>query len=261
MNKRWLSIVILVVLLFLSTSASAQPEGNLKFRLEKLDVESPGRTECIQVGLFLKYSGTKGRAWSVANATLNYSTTRPVLAGTPVARISEFGEEQPGLTRPGTPQTNHMYDTLPCSARAIENSVSLGKGADIAFAEGSGRGTFSEFVNPQTGRIQLNAVSEKDLFFTKPGQEVLFAILTFPVAARAVGSIDLKFTPDSLVLDGNKLADNSKRGLTAITEDGSVTVHSRDLSLAGWGLVAFSLGLLLATFREFQKNTGEAREE
>jgi hypothetical protein len=116
-----------------------------------------------------------------------------------------------------------MYDALPCPARAIANSVTLGKRSDVPFAEGSGRGSFSEFVNPQTGRIQLNAVSEKDLFFTQPGQEVLFAILTFPVAARAVGAIDLKFTPDSLVLDGNKLADNNERGLTAITEDGSVT--------------------------------------
>ena len=253
--KHLLTLIIAFLLGSALQPVSGQSNDSIMFEAETLSISSPETDQCVQVGLRMTYRGTENRGWSVLNATLNYTAPAGMLTGTPVARISDFSSESPGLTVPGTNHINHVEQQTPCHAPDIVNSVTLNQGFDVPFAEGLGDCDCSESVNAKTGRIELVAAGRGELLATAPGHEALFAVVTFPVAAGAKGTIDLQFVPDSLVKEGNILVSEAGNDLTAYTSDGSVTISGSwpVLTLWHWGLVLFFGGFILSSIGNLRR--------
>ncbi len=246
--KHFLALITACLLVSALRPVSGQSNDSIMFEAETLSIPSPETDRCVQVGLRMTYRGTENRGWSVLNATLNYNAPAGMLTGTPVARISDFSGESPGLTVSGTNHTNHVEQQAPCHAPDIVNSVTLNQGLDVAFSGGFGECDCSESVNAGTGRIEMIAAGRGELFLTTPGRKALFAVVTFPVAANAKGTIDLQFVPDTVVKEGNILVSERGEDLTAYTSDGSVTLSGSwpALTLWHWGLVVFFGGFMLS---------------
>jgi hypothetical protein len=260
--KQRLALIVAGLLLLAFQPISGQSGDSIMFEAEALTLSSPKADQCVQVGLYLTYRGTEKRSWSVLNSALNYTAPPGTLAGAPVARISDFSRESPGLTVPGTNHVNHLEGQAPCQTSDIVNSVTLAQGLEIDFVGGEGDCDCSESVNANTGRIELVAGGSGELFSTDPGHQALFAVVTFPLAAGAKGVIDLQFVPDTLVKDGNVLLSKTGEVLTAYTFDGSVTLSGLwpTLTLSHWGLFVFFGGFILS-FLVNRRGKGGATEE
>jgi hypothetical protein len=260
--KHRLALIVACLPLLVFHPISGQSGDNVTFEAETLTLSSPEAGQCVQVGLYLTYRGTENRSWSVLNSTLNYTAPPGTLTSAPVARISDFSLESPGLTAPGTNHVNHFEEQASCQTSVIVNSLTLDQGLDIEFVGGEGDCDCSESVNANTGRIELVAGGSGELFSTDPGDHALFAVVTFPLAAGAKGVINLQFVPDTLVKDGNVLLSETGEVLTAYTFDGSVTITGfwPTLTLWHWGLVVFFGGFTLS-FLVSLKGKGGATEE
>jgi len=241
MGRRSFPVLILALIaVFLTIGAQAQ----VSFWAESAAVPStPG---CVQVGLFLNVSGMN-QSWQTLAATLDYSAGPGVLSGVPEVHISSFSLMlEPGLTNPATPQPPHFAGAMSsCMPALTTNSVILNGGMPIPFISGMGQVMVSENVNPMSmnsGRITLMAGGA---ITTRPMQDQLFAIVTFPVTGSA-GAIRLDFsmaTPGS-----NALIDQMMMEFPAMTRSGGVALgDSRSVpTLSEWGLIAFAGGLLLS---------------
>jgi hypothetical protein len=224
----------------------AAPGDGVVFTTEELALRSSHVTRCAQIGIYLTYQGPFSRRWSIVNTTLNYQASAGLLAGTPVVRLSGFGAGEPGLTSPGTPLVNHAGESTRCSPSEIENRLTAEGGEEVPFVPGSGTALHSEFLNPETGRIQLHASSKGNLFQTEPGEEVLLAVVSFPISADSSGTIRVEFVPEDVVLDGNKLVDLFLKDLSASTHNGAIHVRPSGPGLVGWAFIFFVAGLGLA---------------
>jgi len=206
--------MVAAVYLLMCLAAFGQSGDSVVFEAQTLSIPASSEDRCIQVGIFLTYRGPEKRDWNVLNTTMNYSAPHGLLAGAPIARLSDFEGQVPGLSNPGTNLRDHKKSQVQCKESNIVNSVSLKRDFEIPFTEGLGNGNLVESINPMTGRIELVAQGDSTLFSTEPDQELLFAVVTFPVTADSTGTIELKFVPDDLVLDGNVLIgsnDNKQR--------------------------------------------------
>jgi len=200
------------------------------FRAEELTV-SPSditTTKCVQVGLFMTYEGASDSDWSQVTSTLDYTLpSGTFLDGDPFVTVSKYAAApgDPGLTDPGTVITNGKAETTPCVPADIINSVNQNLGADINFHFGNGTSLTSELVNTGTGRITLSALNFGGTMYTlQPGVEVLYAVVEFPLATgEGTGQIDIEFTPDAVVADGNIISDGVTT-LNAVTDDGFIQV-------------------------------------
>lgn len=221
-------------------------EDSVMFEAETITIPIGETDLCAQVGLYMSYRGVREQNWNVLNSTLNYIAPEGTLAGTPVVKLSEFGSESPGLTNPGTNHLDRREQQAPCHVPDIANSVTLGRGLEVPFAGGLGNADSSESVNAKTGRIELVASGRGELFSTAPGQKLLFAVITFPFQAGADGSAKIQFVPDSLVKEGNVLANEEGKVLTAYTIDGAVTLSNprKGMNVWRWGLIVFFVGFL-----------------
>lgn len=198
------------------------------FRAEEL-VVSPSvvtTTKCVQVGLYMTYEGPANSDWSQVTSTLDYTAPVGFLSGDPFITVSKYSAA-PGaaaITNPGTVITNGKGDMTPCAPADIINSATLG-GGNVNFHFGNGTSLTSELVNTGTGRVTLSALNFGGTMYTlQPGVEVLYAILEFPLAAnQGTGQIDVEFTPNGVVADGNIISDGVTT-LNAITDDGFVQV-------------------------------------
>ncbi len=242
MSRRSLPVLVLVLIAVLLTIPA---HAQVSFRAETpIAPTTPG---CVQVGLFLNVSGMN-QSWALLSSTLDYSADMGVLSGTPEARLSSFiMMTEPGLTNPPTPQLPHGTGFMSmCPPMVLTNSVMLTGGMPIPFMPGIGQVMMSENVSPMTmdsGRITLMAGGAIE---TRPMQDMLFAIITFPVTGNP-GAIRLNFsmaTPSS-----NALVDTMMMTFPAMTTGGGVRVGSASQgipTLSEWGLIAFGGGLLLS---------------
>jgi len=228
----------------LSQAYAVRPaDGGVLFEAESFSIGESGSSRCIQVGLFVRYTGMEPRSWKVLTAVLNYSAAEDMFTGSPAVIFSDFGSESPGLS---LPPSSHG---LPCKDGDTLNSVVLKQSMDVPLAGGFGSKMHLSQVNPLTGRIELAAASDGRLFTTGPGERQLFAVVVFPLAGDSEGEVRLEFVPDSLILDGNLLLDDSGARFRAYTLDGEVRVQSSwsAPSLSDWGLALFFTGLLSST--------------
>lgn len=217
-------------LLLATIGAVSSFAQTVTFRAEEL-VVSPSvvtTTKCVQVGLFMTYSDDASNSdWSQVTSNLDYTAPAGFLAGDPIVNISKFAAApgDPGLTDPGTVLNNGKGVMTPCAPADIINSVNSNNGANINLHFGNGTGLTSEVVNTGTGRITTSALNFTGTMFTlEPGVEVLYAIVEFPLAAnQGTGQIDLSFTPNAVVADGNIVSDGLTT-LNAVTDDGFVQV-------------------------------------
>lgn len=197
------------------------------FRAEEL-VVSPSvvtTTKCVQVGLYMTYEGPASSDWSQVTSTLDYTAPAGFLAGDPIINISKFAN--PGaaaITNPGTVLTNGKGVATSCAVGDIINGATLG-GSAVNFHNGSGTSLTSELVNTGTGRVTLSALNFSGTMYSlTPGTEVLYAVLEFPLAAnQGTGQIDIEFTPNGTVADGNIISDGVTT-LNAVTDNGFVQV-------------------------------------
>jgi hypothetical protein len=199
------------------------------FRAEELLV-SPSditTTKCVQVGLFMTYEGGMDSNWAQVTSTLDYTAPVGFLSGDPFVTVSKYAAAPgaPGLTDPGTVITNGKAEVTPCVPADIINSVNQNLGANINFHFGNGTSLTSELVNTGTGRVTLSALNFGGTMYTlQPGVEVLYAVIEFPLAAnQGTGQIDINFTPNGVVADGNIISDGVTT-LNAITDDGFIQV-------------------------------------
>lgn len=238
--------VIVLGLAALIPVLKAASADSILLRAEELTLSSTHANRCVQVGIYLTYQGSSTRRWSILNTTLNYQAPSGLLAGTPVVRLSDFGAGEPGLTSPAMPLVNHAGESTHCSPTEIENRLTLEGGEDIPFVSGAGTAMPSEFLNPETGRIQLHASSRGTLFQTKPGEESLLAAISFPILADSSGVIRVDFVPEDVVLDGNKVVDLFLKDLSASTRNGFLHIRPSGLGLVGWAVICFVAGLVLS---------------
>lgn len=239
MTGRLIRLAALPLMVVSVTAGAAE----LSFRAETFD--APGKSGCVQVGLFLNDTGM-AHSWQMLVATLDYSADMGVLGGVPEARLSSFvSMPENGLTNPATLQPAHGGMTM-CLPDTTTNSVILGGGMAIPFMPSEGKMMLSETVNPMTmesGRISLIAGG---YIQTLHGMDQLFAILTFPVTGSP-GTIHINFsmaTPDS-----NALIDSNMMTVAAATTGGAVLVGQGYPipTLGEWGAIAFFAGILLST--------------
>jgi hypothetical protein len=239
MRRRLIRLAALPLIVVSVTAGAAE----LSFRAETLDV--PGKSGCVQVGLFLNDTGMTN-SWEMLVATLDYSADMGVLGGVPEARLSSFvSMTENGLTNPATLQPAHGGMSM-CSLGTTTNSVVLGGGMAIPFMPGTGKVMFSETVNAMTmvsGRISFMGGGPIQ---TLHGMDQLFAILTFPVTGSA-GTIHINFsmaTPES-----NAMSDSHGMTVAAATTGGAVLVGQGYPipTLGEWGAIVFFAGILLST--------------
>jgi hypothetical protein len=81
-------------------------------------------------------------------------------------------------------------------------------------------------VDTVTGRINVSSSHfTQNIFTTNPGEEILFAIIEFPLAAgQGNGQIDITFVPDGVVSDGNIIQDIDFNKEVATLDDGFIQV-------------------------------------
>jgi len=255
--------MVAAVYLLMCLAAFGQSGDSVVFEAQTLSIPASSEDRCIQVGIFLTYRGPEKRDWNVLNTTMNYSAPHGLLAGAPIARLSDFEGQVPGLSNPGTNLRDHKKSQVQCKESNIVNSVSLKRDFEIPFTEGLGNGNLVESINPMTGRIELVAQGDSTLFSTEPDQELLFAVVTFPVTADSTGTIELKFVPDDLVLDGNVLIGSNDNSLTAYTLDGAVSLESHWASIGfpQVGLVLFLTGFTASVLYFRRKKTESSPQE
>ena len=195
-------------------SSIAQGQS-VTFRVEELFVPPSiisGTPECIQVGIFMSYTGPTA-TWGHFEASLDYTYPVGFLSGVPFVNVTDFAVPgKVGLTNPGSVMTNSSAMTTPCPVGEITNSVTLSMGANIPLMTGAG-GTAAIVTESvvddavSSGTIDITSLSFGSLFTTVGGQEYLMAIIEYPVAAPGVnGQIDITFRngspADNFITDG-----------------------------------------------------------
>jgi hypothetical protein len=239
-----------VVLLFFVLSAAVEAQTqDTKIAFWVQSIPPPGRTACVQLGVFLRVEAGPP-VWHGFSVTVDYSANTSFLAATPYARGSSFiPMTEPGLTRPGTHQPPHGGPPpTTCVSSSIINSVVLGGGSCIAFIPGNGMVMVSEKVSQmtmETGRIYIVGGSEISI---PPNQDLLLAVLTFPVTGNP-GEVRVDFP--SPMSSSNALFDLNMMPHAAATTGGGILTTTETTSvptLSQWGLIVFFAGLLVSAF-------------
>ena len=195
--------------------AFSQSFPEVHFRADTLSITAQdlSNTKCVQIGLYVTYTGTATTNWSQITTTLDYFDPNGYLDGDPFINISYFAASpgNPGLTDPGTVLTTAKGIMTPCSSADIINTVILDNTADINLHFGNGTSLTSETVNTVTGRITASVLNfGGDMFSLDAGVEYLFAIIEFPMRAMpcsGTSGIKIEFASNQSVPDGNIIAD------------------------------------------------------
>jgi len=213
------------VLLAVSGAFTFAGGDSVTFRAEQLTVP-PSQitsTKCVQVGLYMTYTGPASENWDQLQARLTYTLpSGTFLNGDPFVNVSDFNNPpKAGLTDPGTVMTNSSATTTPCVQADIINRVTLGQGPAIDLMTGVANASLVD-ETVDTGMQQINISSVNfagTLFSTDPGVEYLFAIIEFPLAGNeGNGQIDLNFEA------GFNALINPTTNLAASTTDGFIQV-------------------------------------
>ncbi|UCF37112.1 MAG: terpene cyclase/mutase family protein [Acidobacteriota bacterium] len=241
MWRKRVLISIVWILACMGTSAG-QAKESILFRTENLTVPFDALNRCLQVGVFLSYRGSESRDWSVVNATLSYSSPHGLLRGAPTVQF--ISAEMRDDASPASAAGPGAGDA--CGTSEVLNGNALRQTPAVFFSSESSTLSVSERVNPMTRRIELSASASDLLFSTPRGDELLLAVITFPLAGATYGSLQVSFLPDSLIRDGNVLVDSAGNRLTAFTLDGDVEIKAPwyILSSRQWGLITSLAGLL-----------------
>lgn len=224
-----------LVLTFTSVSLLAQ---SVTFEAEELTISPSvvtGSTKCVQVGLFVTYTGggAASESFMQITSTLNYTAPAGFLAGVP--QLAHFGfnaglglTDGNGATAGGGDSTI-LYGTGGAAAAACTSPNTLNSvtenGAPVetfmAFDNASNLDSVS--VNAGTGAVSVTVSHfSSDLFTLDQGTRYLFAVLEFPLAAdQGTGQIDLDF--DTVVPDGN-IVNRTGLTVTAQLDNGYVQV-------------------------------------
>ena len=181
------------------------------FRAEELTMrpDSIDVTKCVQVGIFLDYTGPTTSWWAI-QVVLDYSYPTGLADNTALGVLSSFTAGQNmGLTNPGSSLSNSGGTSTSCNSSNILNSVVLSGGADMLLMEDNGPAAIvNESVTPviDGGEVSLLALNLSTLFTLEDGNSYLVAVVEFEVPSSNInGVLDLTFrtgASDNFIQDG-----------------------------------------------------------
>ena len=225
-------------LVFLTLGSFAFAQG-IQFRADAITIspEDLQTGKCVQIGLYVTNTGKEATSWAQITATLTYVDSDSYINGTPFVKVTDFSSNpNGGIANPGVILMNNGNGATPCAPMNIINAATLGVGPAMELASGTGAASLLvENVNTATGRIDISSINFATNNFTlAPSQEVLFAIIEFPidtVLAResdsfaGLNGVQVNFLSNSAVPDGNIVSDGVNTEI-ATTSSGFIRVEA-----------------------------------
>jgi hypothetical protein len=208
--------------------------------------------KCVQVGIYLTYTGPAADSFSQITTTIDYAAPAGFLAAAPMfADFAQNAGEGIRDTNGGTAGGGDLLlanvGSSQCAATGnILNNVTENSVAESVFMTGIAAAGFVTGSDSGT-RITLT-ISDftHDIVTLTPGTKYLFAVLEFPLAgSQGTGQVDVNFTPDADASNGNII---SKTGTTikAQLSNGYIQVFDT---------VDCGDGTNYATFRDYNGST------